>query len=338
LDKPEANKGGGAVAAPVRDSAATTQACRACGCEEHVVLFEGTDRFYQTTDKRFQIVECRRCSLIRLFPQPEPAELAAYYPPGYWFDASPAIADRLGQAYRRFVLRDHLHFAKRAIAASGETGVVLDVGCGGGLFLSVLAEGGSRVVGLDLSLDAAKIAWLRHGVPTVCASLSRTPFASESFTTVTMFHVLEHLYDPHTCVEEARRLLRPEGRLLVQVPNAASWQFLLLGSSWRGVEIPRHLLLFRPSDLEVLLDRCGFELVRSKHFSLRDGPACLATSLAPWLEPMLRRSRGTREGPRMRLFKDLLYLCLVVVCIPFALMEAACRAGAFVMVEARKRA
>ena len=40
----------------------------------------------------------------------------------------------------------------------------------------------------------------------------------------------------------------------------------------------------------------------------------------------------------MRLFKDLLYLCLVVVCIPFALMEAACGAGAFIMVEARKRA
>jgi SAM-dependent methyltransferase len=331
LEKPEANAAAGAVAA-------TTQPCPACGCEEHAVLFEGTDRFYRTTDKRFQIVECRRCRLIHLFPQPAPAELADYYPPGYWFDASAEIADRLGQIYRRFVLRDHLRFARRAIAASGKAGVVLDVGCGGGLFLSMLAEGGARVVGLDLSLDAAKIAWRRHAVPTVCARLSHTPFASESCGTITMFHVLEHLYDPHACVEEAHRLLRPDGRLVVQVPNAASWQFLLLGSSWRGVEIPRHLLLFRPSDLEVLLDRCGFELVRSKHFSLRDSPACLATSLAPWLEPTLRRSLGTREGPRMRLFKDLLYLCLVAVCIPFALMEAACRAGAFVMVEARKRA
>jgi SAM-dependent methyltransferase len=235
------------------------------------------------------------------------------------------------------VLRDHLRFARRAIAASGEAGVVLDEGCGGGLFLSMLAEGGARVVGLDLSLDAAKIAWLRHSVPTVCASLSRTPFASGSCATITMFHVLEHLYEPHACVEEAHRLLQPDGRLVVQVPNAASWQFLLLGSSWRGVEIPRHFTLFRPSDLEVLLDRCGFEVVRSNHFSLRDSPACLATSLAPWLEPTLRRSLGTREGPRTRLFKDLLYLGLVVVCLPFALMEAACRAGAFVMVEARKR-
>jgi SAM-dependent methyltransferase len=331
LEKPEANAASG-------DKAATTQPCHACGCDEYAVLFEGTDRFYRTTDKRFKIVECRRCRLIRLFPQPEPAELAGYYPPGYWFDASAEIADRLGQIYRRLVLRDHLRFARRAITASGEAGFVLDVGCGGGFFLSVLAEGGARVVGLDLSLDAAKIAWRRHGVPTVCASLSRTPFASESCATITMFHVLEHLYEPHACIEEAHRLLRPNGRLVVQVPNAASWQFLLLGSSWRGVEIPRHLLLFRPSDLEILLDRCGFEVVRTKHFSLRDNPACLATSLAPWLEPTLRRSRGTHEGPRMRLFKDLLYLCLVGVCLPFALMEAACRAGAFVMVEARKRA
>jgi SAM-dependent methyltransferase len=331
LEKPEANADSG-------DKAATTQPCRACDCDEYTVLFEGTDRFYRTTDKRFKIVECRRCHLIRLFPQPDPTELAAYYPPGYWFDASAEIADRLGQVYRRIVLRDHLRFARRAIAASGKTGVVLDVGCGGGLFLSVLAEGGARVAGLDFSLDAAKIAWLRHGVPTVCAGLSHTPFASGSCATITMFHVLEHLYEPHACVEEAHRLLRPNGRLVVQVPNAASWQFLLLGSSWRGVEIPRHLYLFRPSDLEVLLDRCGFEVVRTKHFSLRDSSACLATSLAPWLEPTLRRSRGTHEGPRMRLCKDFLYLCLVGVCLPFALMEAACRAGAFVMVEARKRA
>jgi SAM-dependent methyltransferase len=222
-----------------------TQSCPACGSPERSILFEATDRLYRTTDKQFQIVECRRCRLIRLFPQPEPEEMPQYYPPDYWFEPGEASADRLEQAYRRLVLRDHVGFVKRAIEASGETGVVLDVGCGGGLFLSMLARGGAPVAGLDFSLDAAVIAWQKQGVPAVCASLSHAPFAPGSCKVITMFHVLEHLYAPHAYIESAHELLRPGGRLIVQVPNAASWQFLLLGENWAGVDVPRHLLTFR---------------------------------------------------------------------------------------------
>lgn len=319
-----------------RDEAAA-QSCPACGSFEHTLLFKATDRLFLTTDEVFQIVECGRCHLIRLFPQPQPREMAQYYPPSYWFEPSASRADRLEQIYRRFVLRDHIHFVKRAIEASGETGVVLDVGCGGGLFLSMLAQGGVPVAGLDFSLDAASIAWRQNGVPAVCASLSHAPFAPGSCRTITMFHVLEHLYEPHVYVESAHELLRPGGRLVVQAPNAASWQFLLLGENWSGLDVPRHLLTFRASDLEVLLERCGFEVVRHKYFSLRDNPAGLATSVAPWLDPMARRVRGVREGPWTKLLKDLLYFCLVVASAPLTLIEAACRAGSTVMVEGRKK-
>jgi hypothetical protein len=77
--------------------------------------------------------------------------------------------------------------------------------------------------------------------------------------------------------------------------------------------------------------------VRHKYFSLRDNPAGLATSLAPCLDPMARRVRGLREGPRVKLLKDLLYFCLVAASLPFTLLEAACHAGSTVMVEARKK-
>ncbi len=301
------------------------------------MLFRGTDRLYRTTSELFQIVECSRCRLIRLNPQPSPEELPKYYPPSYWFDPSQSAADRLEETYRRFVLRDHIRFVRRALAASGGKGVVLDVGCGGGLFLGMLGGRGARVVGLDFSLDAAGVAWRKQNVPAVCASLSRAPFAPGACAVVTMFHVLEHLYDPTSYVESARDLLQPNGRLIIQVPNAASWQFLVLGESWSGLDIPRHLLTFRLHDLEVLLDRCGLEPVRYKHFSLRDNPAGLATSLAPSLDPMARRVRGTPEGPRTKLLKDILYFSLVAASVPPALIEAACRAGSTIMVEARKR-
>ncbi len=301
-------------------------------------LFSGTDRLYGTTDKIFQIVECRKCRLIRLYPQPSPAELNDYYPPDYWFVAQTGAADQLEQWYRRFVLRDHLRFVERALRDSEEEGVVLDVGCGGGLFLQMLAERGAKnVIGLDFSLDAANVAWRRAGVPAICGTLSRPPLPQESCAAVTMFHVLEHLYDPASYLDAAHALLRPDGRLIVQVPNAACWQFLLFGERWNGVDVPRHLIDFRLSDLETLLDHCGFEVLRHKHFSLRDNPAGMATSLAPSLDPMARRLRHVPETGRQRMLSDLLYLALVGVSLPFTLLEAACRAGSTIMVEARKK-
>ncbi len=299
-------------------------------------MLTGTDRLFGTTDRPFRIVECHRCHLIRLAPQPSPLELGGYYPPAYWYEPKLGAADRLEESYRRIVLRDHVRFVRRALAASGG-GPVLDVGCGGGLFLRLMSEGGARVAGLDFSLPAADMAWRRYGVPAVCATLSHAPFPPESCAVVTMFHVLEHLYEPQSYLESAREVLRPNGRLVVQIPNASCWQFLLLGENWRGLEIPRHLFHFRLSDLEVLLDRCGFEPVRSKHFTLRDNPAMLATSLAPSLDPMARMVRGVAETPRVKLIKDLLYFGLVLASTPLTMVESACRAGATVMVEARKK-
>lgn len=314
------------------------EACPACSCTEALFLFSASDRLYRTTEKTFQIVECRKCRLIRLHPQPSPSQLRAYYPPDYWLVPETTAADRLEQWYRRLVLRDHLHFVERALRESEEQGIVLDVGCGGGLFLQMLARRGrKRVFGLDFALDAATATSSKAGVPAVCATLSRAPFAPESCAAVTMFHVLEHLYDPGSYLHAAHQLLRPDGRLIVQVPNAACWQFLLLGDRWNGLDVPRHLIDFRLSDLDTLLDHCGFEVLRHKHFSLRDNPAGLATSLAPSLDPMARRLRHVPETPRARMWKDSLYLALVTAALPFTVLEAACRAGSTIMVEARKK-
>lgn len=301
-------------------------------------MFSATDRLYRTTSKIFQLVECAKCRLIRLHPRPSPEELPQYYPSGYWFTPEHTAADRLEQIYRRIVLRDHLKFVVRALRECEEEGGVLDVGCGGGLFLQMLAERGvKRVFGLDFSLDAASLAWSRARVPAVCGNLSSAPLAPASCAAITMFHVLEHLYDPASYLEAAHRLLRPHGRLVVQVPNAACWQFLLLGERWSGIDVPRHLTDFRTKDLETLLEHCGFEVLRFKHFSLRDNPAGLATSLAPGLDPMARRVRKLQESPGGKLARDLLYFALTVMSLPFTLLESACRAGSTVMVEARKR-
>jgi len=324
-------------ALPTKDVPPVSDLCPGCDSPEARTLFCATDRLYRTTDKYFRVVQCGNCGLIRLFPQPSPDELRQYYPQDYWFAARPSTAERLEQMYRRLVLRDHVSFVRSALRDSGEQGVVLDVGCGGGLFLRMLKEFGFRVAGLDVSLEAAGIAWRDNSVPVVCATLSKAPLLRESCSAITMFHVLEHLSEPVSYLETARELLRPNGRLIVQVPNAVCWQFRFFGGKWNGVDVPRHLINFRQRDLENLLHHCGFEVLRCKHFSLRDNPAGFASSVAPWLDPMARRVRRTGESPRQKLVKDLVYFGLVVAAVPFTLLEAACRAGSTIMVEARKK-
>ena len=312
-------------------------ACLMCGCERFTAIFHGSDRLYHTTSKQFSVVSCDQCGLLRLHPTPTPEELRRYYPDNYWFAPDQSTASKLEEAYRRLVLRDHVQFVARALADSTARGPLLDVGCGGGLFLGMMRQRGLSVVGLDFSAEAAGIAWRRQQVPALAGDLERAPLRAGSFAGVTMFHVMEHLYDPGAYLAAARALLAPDGRLVVQTPNAASWQARLLGRAWNGADIPRHLTDFRASDLKKLIESAGFEVLRCKYFSLRDNPAGLASSLAPSLDPMARRVRRTAESGAARLIKDLSYFALVVASLPFAVAEAAFRAGSSVMIEARPR-
>ena len=316
--------------------APTGECCPACGSRQSRALFCGADRLYQTTEKRFSVVECSGCRLLRLHPWPSAGELQRYYPESYWFTSEDNTVGRLEEEYRRFVLRDHVNFV--AGACGPADGPVLDVGCGGALFGRLLGDRGYRVFGLDYSRQAANVAWRQNGVSVVAGIFSDPPFAHDLFAVVTMFHVLEHLYDPGSYIQTARRLLRPGGRLIVQVPNASSWQFLLFGDRWNGLDVPRHLINFRADDIRTLIEQSGFKVTRTKYFSLRDNPAGFASSLAPNLDPMARRVRGIAESERMRMVKNLTYFGLVLAALPFTLLEAACGAGSTVMIEAVKPA
>jgi SAM-dependent methyltransferase len=311
--------------------------CVLCGESSFTRLFAASDRLYRTTARQFEIIRCGACGLIRLDPPPSREDLRHYYPENYWFAPDRTAASRWEEAYRRLVLRDHVAFVARSLGGSRVRGPLLDIGCGGGLFLGMMRQRGFRVIGLDFSPEAAAIAWRRQQVPAICAMFENSPLRPRSFAGVTMFHVLEHLYDPRVYLIAAHQALQPNGRLVVQVPNASCWQFRLLGRRWTGVDVPRHLFDFRDTDVERLVESCGFEVVRRKYFSWRDNPAGLASSLAPALDPMARRVRRLPETGGTRLAKDLTYLALVAAAVPFTLAEAACQAGSTIMIEARKR-
>ena len=94
---------------------------------------------------------------------------------------------------------------------------VLDLGCGKGRFAAHLAKAGAEVVGLDVS--AAMLAGA-NGLDRVRASAKRLPFADGTFDAVVAIEVIEHVGDVGPVLAEARRVLKPGGRLAIVDKNA----------------------------------------------------------------------------------------------------------------------
>jgi len=116
------------------------------------------------------------------------------------------------------------HVARYRFAARFAAGaVVLDAGCGSG-YGSAEFNKASSVVGIDVSAEAVRHAAQTFGGPNVRflrATCEVLPFANETFDLVVAFEVIEHLEKWRDLLSEARRILRPAGRLLVSTPNKA---------------------------------------------------------------------------------------------------------------------
>jgi SAM-dependent methyltransferase len=115
------------------------------------------------------------------------------------------------------------HIARYAFAARFAAGArVLDIGCGTGYGTAELAQQAQTVTGIDVSDDALAYAREHYPIPNAkffAASATAVPFSSASFDLITAFEVIEHLDNWHDLLIEARRLLHPNGTLLVSTPN-----------------------------------------------------------------------------------------------------------------------
>jgi 2-polyprenyl-3-methyl-5-hydroxy-6-metoxy-1,4-benzoquinol methylase len=276
---------------------------------------------------------------------PDAEEIAGFYPDQYWWSGTrPGILKRLESLYRRVVLHDHVSFIARATRdLSRNTGEVqlLDVGCGSGTLIGILKHRGFRVLGVDFSREAASVAESENGVQVLVGPLDQANFKEATFDAVTLFHVMEHVANPRDLLSEIRRILKPDGCLILQVPNIDSWQSKVFGAQWYGLDIPRHVIDYSKAAMLRLLSDSGFSVRRIRHFNLRDNAPALVSSIFPSLDPVSRAVRHQRhdmqETATAAWARHLSYLFFVFCAWPVAMIESAFGHGATIMIEARRK-
>ncbi len=155
-------------------------------------------------------------------------------------------------------------------------GRLLEIGCGAGNQLLVLRQAGWQVAGVDFDPEAVATA-RRRGLEVHLGDVRSLKLDHESFDAIVMGHVVEHTYDPIEVLKECRRLLSPNGVIIAVTPNADALGHRLYKDAWRGLEPPRHLVVFTPRALRLAFRMAGFQ-PKETRYSARDSTNMLNLS------------------------------------------------------------
>lgn len=151
-------------------------------------------------------------------------------------------------------------FQKRIdiISKFKDSGKVLEVGSSTGLLLSLLKVQGWTVLGIEPSKDAAAFA-KKMGIETVTKTFEQVEFKKESFDLVVFNHTLEHIHDPLFVLAKARRILKVDGLIFIDVPNFGSLTAKLMGLRWPYILPNEHYWHFTKDSLFRILNKSGFQ-------------------------------------------------------------------------------
>ncbi len=261
--------------------------CLLCGGRRWSVLVEAPDTTAGGTGLWFAVVQCHDCGLCFTNPRPTPETIHQFYPDIY--RPHHVLKPRARSHWRLRLPVPWRQYGKDypSIPMHGQ-GRLLDFGCGGGTYMERMQRQGWQVTGVDTCEAAIRRVQSVLGMRGLVGSLPHPELKPGSFDVITMWHSLEHVHAPLTVLREARRLLAPEGQLVVAVPNIDSAPFRWFGRAWYGLDLPRHLAHFTPCTLHRMLERAGFDpgpvrMIRHSDWMRWSAKlACQAGRPGPW--------------------------------------------------------
>lgn len=224
--------------------------CRLCGNVCKLTSLKFNERL---------LARCSDCGVMQIEPFPSRDEILSFY-------ANENFALEDGMRFNGIAETVSIWFRVRRAKSilnlvRGKNAKILDIGAGRGVMLNELKNYG----------------WETHG--TTSGDLRDAHFPQNYFDVVTLFHVLEHLEKPAETLLEIHRVMKPDGILILETPNAAGFVPRIFKTRWFGYNVPVHLYHFTPESLKHILRQFGFDVCKEHYFSPEQSPFILLQTL-----------------------------------------------------------
>jgi len=236
----------------------TTQTnCPLCnGSSSRVVL---RTRDLMMSNEEFPICACDTCGFWYTNPRPIESQIGDYYKHADYISHTSSkrgLIDRVYHVVRNIALRDKLKLVQRY----STNGLVVDYGCGTGHFVKKLIQADLPARGYEPDSDARNFSLSELQLETHPLK-DFVELVNGEVDIITMWHVLEHVYNLREDVAVQISKLRAGGHWVVAVPNRLSKDATVYGPLWAAYDVPRHLYHFTVNDMKSLGEQFGLELL-----------------------------------------------------------------------------
>jgi 2-polyprenyl-3-methyl-5-hydroxy-6-metoxy-1,4-benzoquinol methylase len=228
--------------------------CPVCENDNFKTFLKGKDHFL--SGEEFTIVECSDCGFRFTNPRPDAQDIARYYDSPDYIAHDAGKHDLIQSIYkivRKITIRNKCSIVK--IYSNGKA--IMDIGCGTGEFLNSCQKNNYQTTGIEPNEKAGKFAAENFGL-TIFDESKLDDFSPATFDVVTMWHVLEHVHKLKERMEQINRLLKPDGTLIIAVPNSDSFDAGKYKDFWAAYDLPRHLYHFTQESIKKLAKRNNF--------------------------------------------------------------------------------
>jgi|TARA_B100000959_G_scaffold62840_2_gene66231 ubiquinone/menaquinone biosynthesis C-methylase UbiE len=234
--------------------------CPVCKSEVFNDLF--TCRDFSVSKEDFKIVYCENCGFTFTNPRPENGDLDNYYLSDNYMshtNKSRGFFETLYQIVRKYTVWQKLRLLKQFSVSKNH----LDIGCGTGEFLNACKNAGFKTRGIEPSEIARNQAINNYNL-SVSENTNLNQYSTESFNTISMWHVLEHIPNLNETIKNLSRIIEKNGSLIIAVPNHKSWDAGYYKQCWAAWDVPIHLWHFSLDSINRLFQNYEFKLVKTK--------------------------------------------------------------------------
>ena len=211
---------------------------------------------YSVSKETFELYYDQDLDFLITSPQPSPENLGRYYESNDYISHTDSKRSLFEKAYhfvKGIALKNKLNLINNCSSIKGN---LLDIGAGTGDFLLTAKQNGWNTIGVEPSEKAKGIA-VGKGIQ---FSDSTEELESNSFDVITMWHVLEHVPNLEIQIKELKRLVKPNGTIIIAVPNFKSYDAKYYGKFWAAFDVPIHFWHFSKTSIKLLFQKEDIKL------------------------------------------------------------------------------